>query len=125
MNAQESIYQIVGEEQFTNLVAAFYRQIPSDPVLAPMYPKDDLEGAEKRLRDFLIYRFGGTALYLQERGHPRLRMRHRTFPITREARDRWLKIMDAAFEQADIADPARNAMRQLLEQVATFLVNQR
>ena len=59
------IYETIGEDGITRLVRAFYRQVPSDDVLAPMYPKDDLEGSEERLRDFLLYRFGGPQRYIE------------------------------------------------------------
>ncbi len=82
------LYSVVGEEGFARLVAAFYRQIPKDDILGPMYPAADLEGAELRLRDYLIYRFGGPDRYIRDRGHPRLRARHFPFAITQAARDR-------------------------------------
>src|SRR5437667_91761 len=69
----QEVYGIIGEGGFERLIAAFYRQVPGDDILGPMYPADDLEGAERRLRDFLIFRFGGPQRYLAERGHPRLR----------------------------------------------------
>ena len=68
------IYSAIGDEGFTRLVAAFYRQVPEDDILGAMYPKEDLHGAEERLRDFLIYRFGGPQRYIEQRGHPRLRV---------------------------------------------------
>ena len=77
----ENVHAIMGEEGLTRLVAAFYQRVRTDDVLAPLYPPEDWEGAEKRLRDFLIYRFGGSDRYIQERGHPRLRGRHMPFSI--------------------------------------------
>ena len=70
MNDAE-IYARIGEEGFERLVRAFYAQVPDDDVLAPMYPRDDLAGAEERLRDFLIGRFGGPLRYLERRGRRR------------------------------------------------------
>jgi hypothetical protein len=75
------VYSMVGTEGFTRLVAAFYRQVPQDDLLGPMYPATDLPGAERRLRDFLIGRFGGPQTYIEQRGHPRLRARHSPFHI--------------------------------------------
>src|SRR5438552_3103045 len=75
------VYAVVGEEGFTRLIAAFYRQVPADPILGPMYPPGDLAGAEQRLRDFLIGRFGGPQRYTEQRGHPRLRARHMPFAV--------------------------------------------
>src|SRR3954470_7442122 len=90
------IYAQIGEEGFSRLIAAFYRQVPGDDILGPMYPADDLAGAEERLRDFLIGRFGGPQRYIETRGHPRLRQRHFPFAIDSEAAARWLTLMDNA-----------------------------
>lgn len=90
----EQLYHLLGEDGLTRLIAAFYQQVPQDDILAPMYPEDDLEGAERRLRDFLIFRFGGPIHYIEQRGHPRLRMRHAPFPIDQSVRDRWVSLMD-------------------------------
>ncbi len=67
------VFSAVGEEGFARLIAAFYEQVPGDDILGPMYPKHDMVGAEQRLRDYLIYRFGGPQRYIEERGHPRLK----------------------------------------------------
>ena len=83
-----------GEDGFARLVRAFYAQVPADDVLGPMYPRDDLEGAEQRLRDFLVGRFGGPPRYIEQRGHPRLRMRHMPFTVDERARDRWVLLME-------------------------------
>lgn len=99
---EEQLLEAIGEEGFTRLIRAFYAQVPGDPILGPMYPKDDLEGAEQRLRDFLIGRFGGPQRYVEQRGHPRLRMRHAPFAIDQVARDRWVALMDRALEEAEI-----------------------
>src|SRR3978361_5175 len=73
---EPEIFVLIGEEGFRQLVAAFYRQVPADDILGPMYPADDLAGAEQRLRDFLVGRFGGPSRYLEQRGPPRLRVAH-------------------------------------------------
>src|SRR5258708_10535291 len=96
------IYSAVGEAGFTRLISAFYRQVPGDALLGAMYPAADLAGAEQRLRDYLIYRFGGPQKYIEERGHPRLRARHIPFPITQAARNRWIQLMDNAFAEAHL-----------------------
>jgi hemoglobin len=121
--ADDEVYSLVGEEGFQRLVAGFYRQIPNDHILGPMYPQKDMAGAEKRLRDFLIFRFGGPATYIEERGHPRLRMRHAPFPIGQQARDRWVQLMDRAMEEAELPAPAAQHLRQFFRDVATFLMN--
>ena len=81
----QEIYSRIGEEGFTRLIAAFYRQVPGDDILAAMYPSQDLAGAQQRLRDFLIGRFGGPQRYIEQRGHPRLRMRHMPFAVNTAA----------------------------------------
>jgi hemoglobin len=88
-----------------------------------MYPKHDLAGAEQRLRDYLIYRFGGPQKYIEERGHPRLRMRHYPFSVTQAARDRWMQLMDAALKQANIPPDAEQHLRQFFEGMSTFMIN--
>jgi hemoglobin len=89
-----------GEEFFTRLVGAFYARVATDPILRPMYPDADLAPAERRLRLFLMQYWGGPQTYSEERGHPKLRMRHMDFRIDGEARDRWLSLMhDAMVEQ--------------------------
>jgi hemoglobin len=118
------LYEMVGEESFARLVAAFYRRVPNDDILGPLYPKRDLAGAEKRLRDFLIMRFGGPDTYMQERGHPRLRMRHARFHIDQAARDRWIKLMNEAMQEVELIPEAMVTLRQFFEDAATFLINQ-
>jgi len=119
----QDIYSIIGEEGFHRLVRAFYRQVPEDDILGPMYPEHDLDGAERRLREFLIFRFGGPQRYLEERGHPRLRMRHAPFPIDQAARDRWMKLMDAALAETQLPAEVVETLRPFLDGVATFMIN--
>lgn len=119
----DEVYGRIGEDGFTRLVAAFYRQIPGDSILGPMYPKDDLAGAEQRLRDFLIFRFGGPPRYIEQRGHPRLRMRHMPFAIGQAGRDRWVALMDRALAEAALPPEAEAALRPFFEHVATFMIN--
>ena len=122
MDDQE-IYGMIGEEGFARLVAAFYAQVPNDAVLGPMYPAHDLAGAEQRLRDFLVVRFGGPPRYLEERGHPRLRMRHAPFAIDREARDHWVALMGRALDEAALPSAADAILRDFLFNTATFMIN--
>lgn len=119
----QEVYALVGEEGFTRLVAAFYRRIPNDDILGPMYPAADLEGAEERLREFLIFRFGGPARYIERRGHPRLRMRHAPFAIGQAARDRWMELMTAALNEAGLPADADAVLREFLGSTATFMIN--
>ena len=118
------IYSIIGEEGFTRLVGAFYRQVPEDDILGRMYPEEDRAGAEQRLRDFLIYRFGGPQRYIEERGHPRLRARHLPFRIDQAARDRWMKLMNNAFAEAALPAEVEHLLRAFFEQMSTFMINQ-
>ena len=117
------IYATIGEAGFERLVALFYRQIPTDDILGPMYPKHDLAGAEQRLRDFLVGRFGGPPRYIEQRGHPRLRMRHAPFPVDRHARDRWMELMGHALDEAQLPPDVTEYLREFLGQVATMMMN--
>ena len=118
-----AVYDRIGEDGFARLVRSFYRQVPDDPVLGRMYPKDDLAGAEMRLRDFLVGRFGGPGRYVEERGHPRLRMRHMPFTIDGDARNRWVAMMDRALEEAVLPEDATAVLRAFFHSTATFLRN--
>ena len=123
MVEENQVYELIGEDGFQRLVSAFYSRVPSDSVLAAMYPRDELQAAEDRLRGFLIFRFGGPQTYIEERGHPALRMRHAPFAVTHEARDRWLSIMTAALDEADLPDNATEVLRPFFDNTATFLIN--
>ena len=112
-----------GEAEITDLVAAFYRRIRTDDLIGPMYPDDDWEGSEKRLRDFLIFRFGGSDRYIQERGHPRLRMRHAPFSIGIPERDRWLELMAKAMKETNVPGSVSLNLKTFFEQVADFMRN--
>jgi hemoglobin len=121
----DDVFAVIGEDGFRRLIAAFYRQVPADPVLGPMYPPGDLEAAEARLRDFLVGRFGGPPRYIAERGHPRLRMRHMPFPITVVARDRWMTLMTRALEEAALPTDVTAHLSAFFAEVATMLINRR
>jgi hemoglobin len=120
---EEQVYERIGEDGFARLVRAFYAHVPGDDILGPMYPAHDLAGAEQRLRDFLVGRFGGPARYIEQRGHPRLRMRHMPFAIDQRARDRWIQLMDRALDDAQLPADVTALMRDFLAQVATFMIN--
>lgn len=123
MISEGDIYAQIGEEGFARLVTAFYDQVPSDDILGPMYPADDLEGAEERLREFLVGRFGGPQRYIEKRGHPRLRMRHMPFQLNQAARDRWVQLMDKALDQAALPAESTQCLREFFHHMATFLMN--
>ena len=120
----EQVYATIGEGGIARLSAAFYRQVPGDDLLAPMYPEAELLASEERLRDFLVFRFGGPTRYLDARGHPRLRMRHAPFPIDQAARDRWVALMDQAIADASLPANAATTLKRFFREVATFLINQ-
>ena len=111
------------EAGFINLVAAFYRRVKTDNVIGILYPPEDWEGSEARLRDFLIYRFGGSQRYIEQRGHPRLRMRHLPFAIGLAERDRWMELMTAAMEEVDVPATCREALTAFFAQTADFMRN--
>lgn len=120
---EHDVYSMIGHQGFDRLVAAFYREVPGDDVLGPIYPAHDFQGAEQRLRDFLIYRFGGPPVYIEQRGHPRLRLRHAPFSIGQIERDRWVRLMNRALEEAAIPDEAQRILKAFFESTATFLMN--
>jgi hemoglobin len=121
--AGQSIYEMVGgDTTFQKLVDIFYNKVEHDDILRSMFPAD-LEPGKHWQFLFLTQFFGGPARYQQERGHPRLRMRHMPFPITQIARDRWLAHMLAAIDEAGIVDPARAEMRDYFERGSAFMIN--
>jgi hemoglobin len=120
---ESDVYRAIGEAGFERLIARFYRQVPGDAILGPLYPAEDLAGAEQRLRDFLVGRFGGPQRYVEQRGHPRLRMRHAPFPIDQAARDRWVELMGRALDEADLPGEATALLRAFFDTTATFLMN--
>lgn len=106
--------QMGGAEFFAALVHHFYAGVAADPVLRAMYPEEDLAPAERRLRLFLTQYWGGPTTYSEERGHPRLRMRHNPFVIDDDARDRWLDHMRAALDTTMVEQGLDPALEQQL-----------
>lgn len=117
------VYARIGEDGFARLVRAFYAQVPGDDILGPMYPTEDMEGAEVRLRDFLVGRFGGPPRYMEQRGHPRLRMRHMPFAIDAAGRNRWVSLMDRALVEAEIPADAAAVLTPFFHHMASFMIN--
>lgn len=116
--------QFGGHDTFTRLVDAFYSGVAGDPLLISMYPEGhDLDGAKRRLQMFLEQYFGGPTTYSQERGHPRLRMRHFPFPVTPEAREHWLTHMRAAMDSIALPPLHDQLMWDYFERAATAMVN--
>jgi hemoglobin len=123
MISEGEIYQQIGEEGFARLAAAFYKQVPTDDILGPMYPAEDMHGAEERLRDFLVGRFGGPQRYMEQRGHPRLRMRHMPYKLDQAARDRWVQLMERALDDAKLPKESHDLLCAFFHHMASFLMN--
>ena len=115
--------QVGGHETFERLVRRFYEGVAADPVLKPMYPDDELDGAIWRLTAFLEQYWGGPGTYSEQRGHPRLRMRHTPFLINPDARDRWLGHMRAAVESLALSDLHEATLWDYLQRAAFSMVN--
>ena len=122
--AGTTFYEAVGgEATFRRLVARFYAGVRTDPVLRPLYPEEDLADAEVRLRMFLVQYWGGPRTYSEQRGHPRLRMRHAPFAIGPAERDAWLSHMRAAVDSLELPAPADELLWHYLESAAYSMVN--
>jgi hemoglobin len=115
--------EVGGHEAFTRLVARFYAGVRRDPVLAPLYPQDDWGGAESRLRGFLEQYWGGPTTYSQQRGHPRLRMRHAPFAIGPVERDAWLAHMRDAVDSLELPPEQDATLWGYLEMAARSMQN--
>ncbi len=120
----KSVYELAGgEPAFRLLVRRFYARVAGDPVLRRVYPEEDLSGATERLTLFLIQYWGGPSTYSEQRGHPRLRMRHQPFAIGRAERDAWLEHMTAAVESLDLAPAVRKALLDYFATASTAMIN--
>ena len=114
---------IGGHETFVRLVDAFYDGVAADEVLRPMYPEADLGPAKERMRMFLEQYWGGPTTYSEQRGHPRLRMRHAPFKVNPDARDRWLLHMRAAVESLHLVPAQEGVLWDYLERAAHSMLN--
>jgi hemoglobin len=112
-----------GEETFTRLVHRFYEEVAADPVLRAVYPAQDLGPAEEHLRLFLIQYWGGPGTYSEQRGHPRLRMRHARFTIGEAERDAWLRHMRTALDELALDEALDAQLWDYLVMAAHSLVN--
>lgn len=118
------LYDAVGGEAvFRRLVARFYEGVALDPVLRPLYPDEDLTAAQERLTLFLMQYWGGPTTYSEQRGHPRLRMRHAEWVIGERERDAWIGHMRTAIDELDLPQDAYDAIWEHLERAAHSLVN--
>jgi hemoglobin len=115
--------EIGGHDTFVRLVDVFYEGVAADPVLQPMYPEQDLGPARRRLTMFLEQYWGGPTTYSDERGHPRLRMRHLPYAVDPDARDRWLRHMRAGVDALDLPPLHEATLWDYLERAAHSLVN--
>ncbi|MGW9351368.1 globin [Nocardiopsis flavescens] len=119
-----TFYEAVGgEETFTRLVRRFYEGVAEDPLLRPMYPEEDLGPAEERLRLFFIQYWGGPRTYNEQRGHPRLRMRHFPFRIGAVERDLWLKHMRVAVDSLELHEALERQLWEYMVMAAHSMVN--
>ncbi|WP_115685981.1 globin [Corynebacterium senegalense] len=121
-----SLYDELGEDFFRRLVHGFYEQVKTDDLLGPMYPADDWEGAENRLRWFLVQYWGGPHTFQAERGRPMLRKRHFPFSIGMPEAERWLELMERSFAQFGEEELPVDARAQLwnhMQRVAYMMIN--
>lgn len=124
MTTSETFYdQVGGEATFRFIVSRFYAEVAKDELLRPIYPEEDLGPAEERLRLFLMQYWGGPKTYSENRGHPRLRMRHAPFKIGPAERDAWLRCMRIAVDEAGLEQQQRDQLWQYMEMAAQSMVN--
>ena len=114
-----------GEPTFRRIVGRFFEQVATDPVLRAVYTDEDLGPAEASLRLFLMQYWGGPTTYTDERGHPRMRMRHHPFAIGPRERDAWLRAMRVAVDEAGLPEPQREQLWSYLESTANHMINRR
>jgi hemoglobin len=123
--SEPSFYERMGgEKTFQDLVHRFYNEVKASAVLAPMYPADDMVGAEERLRLFLEQYWGGPTNYSETRGHPRLRMRHAPFHISKVEHDVWLECMHKAVIDLDLAEELKEELWTYFQYAAHSMINQ-
>ena len=115
--------EVGGHETFARLVKRFYEGVAEDAELRALYPEQDLAPAERRLLMFLEQYWGGPTTYSQERGHPRLRMRHHPFAVTPAQRDNWLRHMRSAVDSLDLPQAQEALLWDYLERAAHSMVN--
>jgi hemoglobin len=123
MNPFQSIYELIGEDQIRLLTRYFYEEVSENEPLRRLYPEDDLAPAERRLFLFLLQVFGGPQTYSEERGHPRLRLRHLDWQIDPAMRDHWLNAMLTALDRLDPDQNAKELMAGYFIKVANHMIN--
>jgi hemoglobin len=122
MNSLALLYSRIGEKPIQDLAHHFYQQVALKPSLRALYP-EDLIGAERRLYLFLLQLFGGPVTYLEERGHPRLRMRHMQWQINPAMRDHWMNAMLLALDKVAFAQEDREALMEYFTHAANAMMN--
>lgn len=126
-NTAGTMYEALGEDFFRRLVGGFYKQVRDDDLIGPMYPEDDFEGAEDRLRWFLVQYWGGPQTFSERRGAPMLRRRHFPFPIGMKEAERWLDLMSTSLDQFtedELLPAQRDALWNHMQRVAYMMINQ-
>lgn len=122
MNPFQSIYELIGEDKIRQLTTYFYEEVVQNPPLRKLYP-EELAPAERRLFLFLLQVFGGPQHYSEERGHPRLRMRHLQWPIDDKMRDHWINAMLTALDRLNPEPEAKDLMMAYFVKVANHMIN--
>lgn len=123
MNPFQSIYELIGEDKIQQLCRYFYEEVAQNQALRRLYPEEDLHPAERRLFLFLLQVFGGPQTYSEERGHPRLRMRHLDWKIDAGMRDHWLNAMLTALDKINPEQNAKELMMEYFIKVANHMIN--
>ncbi len=123
VTAQTFYEEIGGFDTFRRIVAKFYEGVAGDEVLRPLYPDADLGPAEERFLLFLVQYWGGPTTYSEQRGHPRLRMRHAPFPVDQQARDRWLAHFRTALDSVGLTPEQDAQFWAYVTHAATFMIN--
>lgn len=126
-NTAQTMYEALGEDFFRRLVGGFYKQVRADDLIGPMYPEDDFDGAEDRLRWFLVQYWGGPQTFSEKRGAPMLRRRHFPFAIGMKEAERWLDLMSNSLDQFtedELLPAQRDAIWNHMQRVAYMMINQ-
>lgn len=125
---EQTLYDAVGGDAFFHrLVEGIYTQVKKDDLIGPMYPDQDWDGAQDRLRWFLAQYWGGPRTYQEQRGNPMLRRRHLPFAIGEAEAERWLQLMGNSMEQFsddELPQPYRAEMWNHMQRVAYMMINQ-
>ncbi|TDQ19312.1 hemoglobin [Algoriphagus boseongensis] len=124
MNPFQSVYELIGEEKIQQLTFHFYQEVEKNEALRKLYPEKDLKPAERRLFLFLLQVFGGPQTYSEERGHPRLRLRHMQWAIDPDLRDHWLNSMFSALDNLNLDPNVKELMMGYFIKVANHMINQ-